>query len=221
MPNQNVRYPLVAIPKCFFNALRRDVAKDNDNPYAMASVNEYVQSFLNHSPMYDFLLRLKTVSARGDVRIRDKLIGDPELDCRDISFELKKVRVTESQFEMLHQRQAQYASDGLRIPISCIVSSMLWQWSKTIRSVFDVESSDRLIVSYQPVAWKFGDVKGSQVQLQFHEKDSDGHWLDYHYTNESGLTTPTVILGWSPRKAGAARHEPSSLRGIRRPKIDT
>lgn len=201
MPNPNVRYPLVAIPKCMFDALQQDIAKDHDNPYAIVSVNEYVQTLLNHSPMYDYLIKMVTVSNQG-AETRTLLVGDPTLRIDGPEMNLKRVRVTESQFEMLSQRQAQYACDGLRIPISCIVSSMLYQWSKSVRAALSwkADQSWSLIRSCRPEAWMYGDVNGSRCQLAFHQKDEAKVWQSYHWTSEEDLATPSVIVGWNPQR---------------------
>lgn len=200
MPNPNVRYPLAAIPKCIFDALQRDVVEDHDNPYAIVSVNEYVQTMLNHAPMYDFLLRMVIVPNQG-AEERTGLVGDPTIKVGALDMSLKKVRVTESQFEMLSQRQAQYARDGLRIQISCIVSSMLYQWSKSVRQALSrkAEQSWSLIREVRPEAWMYGDVNGSRCQLCFHAKE-DGIWQSYHWTSENDLATPSVIVGWNPQR---------------------
>lgn len=205
MPNPNDRYPLVAIPKCIFDALRRDMVKDHDSPYAMVSVNEYVQTMLNHYPMYDYLIRLEVQETSGAKLIKP-LLGDPSLSLTGWDMDLKKVRVTQSQFEMLSQRQAQYASDRLRIPISCIVSSMLYQWSKSVRAIFERSPGQwELFKKIQPQAWMYGDVEGCRVQLCFHQED-EGEWKVYHWTREEDLTSPSVIVGWNPQKR--------SLRGL-------
>lgn len=201
MPNPNVRYPLVAIPKSFFEALQRDMRKDHDSPYDIVSVNEYVQSMLNHTPMYDYLLRVRTVGPGGD-QVSNVFIGDPDLNLRELDMSLKKVRVTESQFEMLRQRQSQYASDGLRIPVSCIVSSMLYQWSKSIRSLFHYEKSQGPgdMFQYYPEAWIMYDDKRERCQLRFHQKDDNKIWQNVYYSVEKHLVSPNVIVGWNPRR---------------------
>lgn len=210
MPNPNDRYPLVAIPKCIFDALRRDLEKDHDNPYAMVSVNEYVQSMLNHSPMYDYLIRLEVQDSSGAKMIKP-LLGDPSLSLRGWDMDLKKVRVTKSQFEMLSQRQAQYASDHLRIPISCIVSSMLYQWSKSVRAIFETVPGQWVdFEELQPQAWMYGDVEGCRTQLCFHQKH-DGEWKSFHWNREEGLTSPNVIVGWNPQKRGLRGLNPCTL----------
>jgi hypothetical protein len=115
---------------------------------------------------------------------------------------LKKVRVMESQFEMLSQRQAQYARDGLRIPISCIMSAMLYQWSKSVRQalVFQNEQSWSQLRESRPEAWMYGDVNGSRCRLSFFRKDEDGEWQSRYWTSEHDLVTPSVIVGWNPRR---------------------
>jgi hypothetical protein len=201
MPNPNVRYPLAAIPESIFDALQRDMVKDHDNPYAIVSVNEYVQSMLNHVPMYDYLLRMVNVSHQG-AETRTGLVGDPTIQAGNLKMNLKKVRVTESQFEMLSQRQAQYARDGLRIPISCIMSSMLYQWSKSVRKALIYRNEQNLSLPREsrPEAWMYGDVNGSRCRLNFFEKDGNGEWQSLYWTSECDLVTPGVIVGWNPRR---------------------
>jgi len=191
MPDTNVRYPLVAIPKCIFDAIAQDVAEDHANPYAIVSVNEYVQTFLNHTPMYDYLL----VYQKGEDFF---IVGDPNTDCKELK--LKKVRVTKAQFELLRHRQEQYARDGLRIPVSAIVAAMLYQYSKKVREAFKG-------IKY-PNAWEkepwtlsactFSDGKVEPVRRSFFGKE-DGKWVDYFYVREEQRTTPNVIVGWHPR----------------------
>jgi hypothetical protein len=199
MPNPNDRYPLVAIPKCFFEALQRDIEEDHDNPYEMASVNQYVQTMLNHTPMFDYLLKVTEFSDSGEEHYT-RLVGDPSLRTGLLHMELVKVRVTKDQFDLLSQRQAQYASDGLRIPISCIVSSMLYQWSKSIRAVFRVQGTfgiSKHTISCE--AWMYGDVKGTPCQRHFFEKES-GEWQSFFFKDEDDRVEPNVIVGWNPRK---------------------
>lgn len=201
MPNPNVRYPLAAIPKCIFDALQQDMVQDHDNPYAIVSVNEYVQTMLNHSPMYDYLLQMVVISSQG-VESRPGLVGDPTIQAGDLEMSLKKVRVTESQFEMLSQRQAQYARDGLRIPISCIMSAMLYQWSKSVRTALHHKDNRGWsgILGCKPEAWMYGDVNGIRCQLAFFQKDESKEWQSLHWTSENDLVTPSVIVGWNPRR---------------------
>jgi len=197
MPNPNVRYPLVAIPVSFFEALQRDISKEHDNPYEIVSVNEYVQTLLDHTPMYDYLLRVVEWSTSGEER-PTRFIGDPELEF-SLPMSLKRVRVTKSQFEMLSQRQAQYASDGLRIPISCIVSSMLFQWSASIRDLFIVEvTKGYKTVRYVPEAWMYGGVEGERCRAAS-LRMVNGELRELYWEYEEGLVSPNVIVGWSPR----------------------
>jgi hypothetical protein len=191
MPDPNVRYPLVAIPKSIFDALAQDIAEDHDNPYAIVSVNEYVQSFLNHAPMYDYLLAYQK-----DGKIL--LIGDPNTDCEELK--LKKVRVTETQFELLRHRQEQYARDGLRIPVSAIVAAMLYQYSKRVRKAINEFKYPN---SWEKDPWQltactFSDGKVEPLRRDFFQKE-DNKWNPYFYTVEEQRTSPSVIVGWHPR----------------------
>lgn len=192
MPDTNVRYPLVAIPKCIFDAIAQDIAEDHTNPYAIVSVNEYVQSFLNHSPMYDYLLAFQ----RGE---KFTIVGDPNTNCEELK--LKKVRVTKAQFELLRHRQEQYARDDLRIPVSAIVSAMLYQYSETVRKTIN---GLKYPFPWEQEPWKliacnFSDGKVEPLQRSFFEKD-EGEWSQYYYTSEQQRTSPNVIVGWHPRK---------------------
>lgn len=192
MPDTNVRYPLVAIPKCIFDAIAQDIAEDHTNPYAIVSVNEYVQSFLNHSPMYDYLLAFQKDE-------KFTIVGDPNTDCEELK--LKKVRVTKAQFELLRHRQEQYARDDLRISVSAIVSAMLYQYSKTVRKAIN---GLKYPFPWEQEPWKliacnFSDGKVEPLQRSFFEKD-EGEWHQYYYTSEQQRTSPNVIVGWHPRK---------------------
>lgn len=192
MPDTNVRYPLVAIPKCIFDAIAQDIAEDYTNPYAIVSVNEYVQSFLNHSPMYDYLLAFQKDE-------KFTIIGDPNTNCEELK--LKKVRVTKAQFELLRHRQEQYARDDLRIPVSAIVSAMLYQYSKTVRKAINGLKYPYAWEQepWKPIACNFSDGKVEPLQRSFFEKE-EGEWHQYYYTSEQQRTSPNVIVGWHPRK---------------------
>jgi hypothetical protein len=185
MPDPNVRYPLVAIPKCVFDAIAQDVAEDHNNPYAIVSVNEYIQTFLNHAPMYDYLLAFQ----RGD---EIHMVGGIESTWTEL--QLQKVRVTKAQFELLRHRQEQYARDGFRVPLSIIVTSMLYQYSKAVRKALERLTDER----WQLIACVFSDGKVEPIRRSFFQKDSDG-WNSYSYKSEAERTGPSVIVGWHPR----------------------
>lgn len=200
MPNPNVRYPLVAIPVSFFEALQRDISEDHDNPYEIVSVNQVVQVVLDNFPMYDYLLRMAEVSLSGE-KVMTRFIGDPNFEFEYLPMSLKKVRVTKSQFEMLSQRQAQYASDGLRIPISCIVSSMLFQWVSCVRDIFPIEvTKDHKKVCYMPEAWMYGGVEGERCKTAYFVINRSENTVERRFfTRERDLVSPNVIVGWNPQ----------------------
>jgi uncharacterized protein YeeX (DUF496 family) len=192
MPDTNVRYPLVAIPKCVFSAIAQDIAEDHTNPYAIVSVNEYIQTFLDHSPMYDYLLAFR----KGE---KIFIIGDPNTDNDELM--LKKVRVTKAQFELLRHRQEQYARDGLRISVSAIVAAMLYQYSKRVR---DAIHKIKYPAPWEKELWEliactFSDGKVEPLRRSFFQKEEQ-EWKTFYFIADEQRTSPNVIVGWHPRK---------------------
>lgn len=192
----------MAIPKCYFDTMLRAVRTQQKDEYRAVSVNQRVQEALNHNVMFDYLLELqssKCIDIGGEEVYKRYLIGDPRLkEASDLSFALKKVRVTESQFEMLRSRQAQYACDGYRIPISCIVSAMLWQWDGTIRDLFRGKHVDEI-----PIAWMYSDDERIRVRATWREFNADPGerfarvdeiWLK----RDRDEASPNIIVGWGP-----------------------
>jgi hypothetical protein len=188
MPHPNsARYPIVAVPQDVFDVMLR--ALSNVHDYGkIASVNQVVQYCLNHSPMYDYLLVGATVvkDAQGQAKVtyENHFYGD---QCA-----VKQVRVTKSQYEMLRIRQAQYASDGYRVPISCIVTAMLAQWCHEVREFVRLKLSNNRTA----VAVQISDDDVEAVRFLFFKDYSSSN--TYHYTSEESLPSPSVIPGWNP-----------------------
>jgi len=181
MPNSNsTRYPIVAVPVSVFNALATQVEGQHDFGRIL-SVNVLVQEALSNSPMYDTLL----------VRVPSGWDGTTELPKEFRNFigskePIKRVRVTKSQYEMLRIRQEQYASDGFRVELSCIVTAMLYQWSSEVREA--LEGQPNQILGLQ--------IRGGEarpVKLAFWWEGALRSWK-----RDADLSAGDVIVGWEP-----------------------
>jgi hypothetical protein len=105
---------------------------------------------------------------------------------------------------MLQMRQQQYVSSGYRIPLSCILASMIYQYSQVVRdSMFEFNIHRGLggSVSWNTfTAYQIGADEVKRVRLSFFDKDEDGHSQSYSYSREKELKLHhgNVIVGWKP-----------------------
>lgn len=213
------RYPLVAIPSDVFDALHQKVEAETEDG-KIFSVNEYLQSIIRHAPMYDYLLRKPVVQRKleADPYGKPKWMGDYQLSEPKVIGEqyeaevgepLRKVRVTEDEFRLLQIRQEQYRSDGYRIPISCILTSLLFQYSQRVRNyvyhsvaTYVRPYGDNIDYHAYAQAWQLTEKGWTRVKLVFFDKDDSGHWQTYSYQteDEQRLNVPSVDVGWKPQR---------------------